>query len=103
WFAPSVDACIVPTEQVKQLYLQHGLDPKRVHILGMPIDPAFAAPVDRKEALQQKLGLKPDVSVVLLVGGGDGAGGLLAAVRAISKAHLPVQLLVVTGRNKRLY
>ncbi|WP_246035385.1 glycosyltransferase [Dictyobacter kobayashii] len=26
-----------------------------------------------------------------------------AAVRAISQAHLPVQLLVVTGRNKKLY
>jgi 1,2-diacylglycerol 3-beta-galactosyltransferase len=103
WFAPDVDACVVPTEQTKQLYLQHGLDPKRVHILGMPIDPAFAAPVDCKEVLQQKLGLSPGIPVVLLVGGGDGAGGLLAAVRAISRARLPVQLLVVTGRNKRLY
>jgi 1,2-diacylglycerol 3-beta-galactosyltransferase len=103
WFTPNVDACIVPTEQAKQLYLQRGLDHKRVHMLGMPIDPAFATPVDRKEVLQQKLGLKPDLPVVLLVGGGDGAGGLLAAVRAISQAHLPVQLLVVTGRNKRLY
>ena len=103
WFSPNVDACIVPTQQVKQLYLQHGLDPKRVHILGMPIDPAFAAPVAHKAVLREKLGLKPDVPVVLLVGGGDGAGGLLAAVRAISKARLPVQLLVVTGRNKRLY
>jgi 1,2-diacylglycerol 3-beta-galactosyltransferase len=41
--------------------------------------------------------------VVLLVGGGDGAGGLQDAVRAISRARLPVQLLVITGRNKRLY
>jgi len=103
WFTPDTDACIVPTEQAKQLSLQYGLDHKRVHILGMPIDPAFAIPMDRKEALQQKLGLKPDIPVVLLVGGGDGAGGLLAAVRAISQARLPVQLLVVTGRNKRLY
>jgi len=103
WFTPNVDACIVPTEQAKQLYLQRGLDHKCVHMLGMPIDPAFATPVDRKEVLQQKLGLKPDLPVVLLVGGGDGAGGLLAAVRAISQARLPVQLLVVTGRNKRLY
>jgi 1,2-diacylglycerol 3-beta-galactosyltransferase len=103
WFVPGVDACIVPTEQAKQLCLQRGLDAKCVHMLGMPIDPAFAAPVDHKDALRQKLGLKPNLPVVLLVGGGDGAGGLLAAVRAISRAHLPVQLLVVTGRNKRLY
>jgi 1,2-diacylglycerol 3-beta-galactosyltransferase len=103
WYAPGADAYIVPTEQAKQLYLQRGLDPKRVHILGMPIDPKFTRPTESKLDLQQRFGLKPGVPVVLLVGGGDGAGGLQTVVRAISQAHLPVQLLVVTGRNKRLY
>src|SRR5947199_1503758 len=72
-------------------------------MLGMPIDPKFTRPVESKKELQLRFGLKPDVPVVLLVGGGDGAGGLQTAVRAISQARLPVQLLVVTGRNKRLY
>ncbi|MBV9257388.1 MAG: glycosyltransferase, partial [Ktedonobacteraceae bacterium] len=103
WFAPGVDGYIVPTEQAKKLYLKRGLDAKRVHMLGMPIDPKFTLKVDEKERLQQKFGLKPGLPVVLLVGGGDGAGGLQAAVRAISQARLPVQLLVVTGRNRRLY
>ncbi len=103
WFAPGVDGYIVPTEQAKQLYLKRGLDYRRVHVLGMPIDPKYALQVDFKEALQQKFGLKPGLPVVLLVGGGDGAGGLHNAVRAISQARLSVQLMVVTGRNKRLY
>ncbi|MDQ2886964.1 MAG: glycosyltransferase [Chloroflexota bacterium] len=103
WFAPGVDGYVVPTEQAKKLYLKRGLDPQRVHLLGMPIDPKFTFEVDSKEALQQKFGLKPGLPVILLVGGGDGAGGLHNAVRAISQARLPVQLMVVTGRNKRLY
>ncbi len=103
WFAPGADAYIVPTEQARQLYLQRGLDSQRVHLLGMPIDPKFMRPVAEKEMLLQKLGLKPGVPVVLLVGGGDGAGGLHTAVRAISHTRLPVQLMVVTGRNRRLY
>ena len=103
WFAPGVDGYIVPTEQAKKLYLKRGLDPERVHVLGMPIDPKFTLKVDEKEILQRKFGLKPGLPVVLLVGGGDGAGGLQTAVRAISQARLSVQLLVVTGRNKRLY
>ncbi len=103
WFAPGVDGYVVPTEQARQLYLKRGLDPRRVHLLGMPIDPKFTLKVDSKEALQKKFGLKPGLPVVLLVGGGDGAGGLHNAVRAISQARLPVQLMVVTGRNKRLY
>ena len=103
WFAPGVDGYIVPTEQAKQLYLRRGLDAKRLHMLGMPIDPKFTRPTESKEELQRKFGLKPGLPVVLLVGGGDGAGGLPLAVRAISQARLPVQIMVVTGRNRRLY
>jgi 1,2-diacylglycerol 3-beta-galactosyltransferase len=103
WFAPGADGYIVPTEQAKQLYLSRGLDPKRVYMLGMPIDPKFTRSSESKQELQRKFGLQVGLPVVLLVGGGDGAGGLLDAVRAISRAHLPVQLLIITGRNRRLY
>jgi 1,2-diacylglycerol 3-beta-galactosyltransferase len=103
WFAPGADGYIVPTEQAKQLYLERGLDPERVHILGMPIDPKFTLPTENKQELQKKMGLEPGIPVVLLVGGGEGSGGLQDAVRAISRARLRVQLLIVTGRNKRLY
>jgi len=103
WFAPGATSYVVPTEQTKQLYLKRGLDPERVHVLGMPIDPKFTLPVATKEELRRKFELEPGLPVVLLVGGGDGAGGLPSAVRTISQARLPVQLLIVTGRNKRLY
>ena len=102
WFAPGADAYVVPTEQAKQLYLKRGLDPQRVHVLGMPIDPKFTLPVEGKEDLQRKLGLAPGIPVVLLVSGGEGSG-LWPTIQAISKARLQVQLLIVTGRNKRLY
>ncbi len=103
WFAPGATSYVVPTEQARQLYLKRGLDPERIHVLGMPIDPKFTLPVADKEELCRKFELEPGLPVVLLVGGGDGAGGLPTAVRTISQAHLPVQLLIVTGRNRRLY
>ncbi len=103
WYAPGANGYIVPTEQAKALYLKRGLDSDRIHVLGMPIDPKFIQPMQSKEELQQKFALKPGLSVILLVGGGDGAGGLRAVVHAISQARLPVQLMVVTGRNRRLY
>ncbi len=103
WFTQGADAYIVPTEQAKQISIQRSLDPKRVFMLGMPIDPKFTRAVAERAELWKRFELQPGVPVVLLVGGGDGAGGLQTAVRAISQARLPVQLLVVTGRNKRLY
>ncbi len=103
WLAHGADAYIVPTEQAKALFLSRGFDPRRIHMLGMPIDPKFTRPMENKEELRRKFGLAPELPVVLLVGGGDGAGGLYDAARAISRARLSVQLLVITGRNKRLY
>lgn len=103
WFAPGADAYIVPTGRARAIYLERGLDPDRVHMLGMPIDPKFTMPTESKEVLQRKLGLTPGKPVVLLVGGGDGAGSLRSIVQAISQARLPVQLLIVSGRNTRLY
>ncbi len=103
WFAPGADAYIVPTTYARDLALKQGMDPQRVHLMGMPIDPKFTLPFESKQELQRKLGLKPDLPVVLMVGGGEGAMGLRSAVHAISQARLAVQLLTVAGRNKRLY
>ncbi|HEY1348404.1 MAG TPA: glycosyltransferase [Ktedonobacteraceae bacterium] len=103
WYAPGASGYIVPTEQARTICVRRGMDPGRVHVLGMPIDPRFTLPLPGKQELRHKLGLAPHVPTVLLVGGGDGAGGLRAAVQAISHARLPVQLLVITGRNKRLF
>lgn len=103
WFAPGADAYIVPTEYARDIYLQRGLDPERVHMLGMPIDPKFTLLMESKQELQRKLGLEPGKPVVLLVGGGEGARGLRSSVYTIAQARLPVQLLIITGRNKRLY
>ena len=104
WFATGADAYIVPTTYVRETALKLGMDPQRVHLMGMPIDPKFILPLEsKKQELQRKIGLKPDLPVVLLVGGGEGAMGLSSAVHAISQARLPVQLLIIAGRNKRLY
>jgi UDP-N-acetylglucosamine:LPS N-acetylglucosamine transferase len=103
WFAPGADAYIVPTTYARELALKQGMDPRCVHVMGMPIDPKFTLPLAGKRELQRKLGLEPGLHVVLLVGGGEGAMGLRSSVHVISQARLPVQLLIITGHNKRLY
>ena len=40
--------------------------------------------------------------MVLLVGGGEGMGPLEPTARAIDAAHLPVQIVIIAGRNKKL-
>src|SRR5205814_4009886 len=97
------NAYIGPTIYVTQLVMKQAMDTARIRVIRMPIDPKFTLPLESKQELQRKLGLKPGLPVVLLVGGGEGAMGLRSSVHVISQARLPVQLLIITGRNKRLY
>jgi 1,2-diacylglycerol 3-beta-galactosyltransferase len=104
WIAPSVTACVVPTETARRMAVAGGVPTRRVHLLGMPIDPKFARPpAMSRAALRAALGLDPDRHTVLLVGGGEGAIGLASATIALGQSDLNVQMIVVTGRNKDLY
>ena len=102
WFCPQVDLCLVPTEAVRRKALACGLPPERVVVAGLPISLKFARrPLDTG-GLRARLGLRQDLSVILLAGGGGGIGRVFEVARAIAKARLPAQLLVVAGHNEGL-
>ncbi len=104
WIAPGVTACVVPTEAARRFAIAGGVPARRVHLLGMPIDPKFSTtPTNTPAERKAELGFDPALPVVLLVGGGDGAGGLGRAVAALSHERLNAQLAIVTGRNKQLF
>jgi 1,2-diacylglycerol 3-beta-galactosyltransferase len=104
WFARGVAACVVPTLATKHLALAHGLPTGHIHVLGMPVDPSFAARTAATTAERRRaLGLDADCAVVLLVGGGEGACGLAEAVQELTRRRIRAQLVVVAGRNRQLY
>lgn len=104
WVAPGVTVCVTPTEAARDYAIAAGLPPKRVRLLGMPIDPKFATqPTTTMEERKAALGLDPELPTILLVGGGEGAGGLRQAAYALARLSLRAQLVIVTGRNRTLY
>lgn len=75
------------------------------HILrtsGMVLHPRF---YDRPEidiqAEREKLGLKPDLPTGLVLFGGEGSMAAVRIVRALNRAALPMQLIVLCGRQKQ--
>jgi 1,2-diacylglycerol 3-beta-galactosyltransferase len=102
WFCPGVSLCLVPSDAVRQKALACGLSPHKIKVVGLPVSLKFGQVVGEKSEQKAKLGLKPDLPALLVVGGGEGMGKVLTIARAIAEAHLPAQLLVVAGRNRPL-
>ncbi len=102
WFYPKVDKIIVPTEGAYQRALRYKVPPYKLKIIGLPISQKFCAPPGDKNDLRDALGWQKDLTTVLVVGGGEGMGPLGDIARGIASAGLPIQMVVVCGRNEVL-
>src|SRR5262249_8165564 len=105
WMVAEVDRCFVPTAEARSEMLAHGMPEEKVWQSGLPIHPAYSAQDAEppREALRASLGLLPRLFTVLIVGGGEGIGQLVDTARELAHSSLPLQLIVVAGRNRALY
>ncbi|HZV76177.1 MAG TPA: glycosyltransferase [Candidatus Babeliales bacterium] len=102
WLVPDADAVVVPAREVYTRALSRGVRPSRLRLLGHPIHPKFDDVTGSKAELRAQLDLDPDVPVVMLMAGGEGGGKLLSTALALARARLPIELVVVCGRNEAL-
>lgn len=78
-----------------------GLPGDRIHVTGIPVDPAFAEPVDRAAVLQRH-GLHPERPTLLVAGGALGLSPATAVVNRLLQLDRDFQTLIVCGKNKNL-
>jgi 1,2-diacylglycerol 3-beta-galactosyltransferase len=102
WLVPEADAVVVPAREVYMRALARGVPRSRLRLLGHPIHPKFDDVTGSKADLREQLGLSPDLQVVMLMAGGEGGGKLLSTSLALARARLPIELVVVCGRNEPL-
>ena len=102
WLVPEADAVVVPAREVYQRALSRGVPPSRLRLLGHPIHPKFDDVTGSKADLRLHLGLPAETPVVMLMAGGEGGGKLLSTALALARARLPIELVVVCGRNEPL-
>ncbi|HXM54745.1 MAG TPA: glycosyltransferase [Candidatus Dormibacteraeota bacterium] len=103
WVSRSADLVVVPTVEAERAARRRGVPADRVRLLGMPVDLGFRPPRSGEPAaIRRRLGLDEARPTVLVAGGGEGSGGLLDQVRALSGQPQPWQVIAVCGRNERL-
>lgn len=103
WYQPGADLCLVPLEATREEAIRAGLNPRRIKVTGLPISLRFAQPVVDRRSLRAGLNLQPDRPAILLAGGSEGYGGpIFDIARALACRRLPLQLMIVAGRNQAL-
>lgn len=101
WINEGIDYYIVPSQEVKDRFVQKGVPEESIRVFGIPIRLKFASPLD-KESIAKKLGLDLTIPVVLIMGGGQGLGPIQEIVESLMKIKSTIQLVVITGINKKL-
>ena len=76
----------------------HGIRPEAIHITGIPIMPAFSGQLERL-ACARELGIDPQVTTVLLMGGGDGVGSVHALADHLLGVQEKFQLIALAGKD----
>lgn len=99
-YTPEVDHCIVPTDEAREEAIRNFVRIDKISVTGQPVPPDFRERMGSRQALRHELGLQDDRLTVLMMGGGDGMGRLEVTARELALSGLPIQLLVVCGRNR---
>jgi processive 1,2-diacylglycerol beta-glucosyltransferase len=89
---------LLDKSQLEKIRWKTGLKPVET---GIPVNPAFYEEIPQREA-RNRLGLRPDLPVVLVMGGGTGMGPLEQLVDELSLLT-NIQVAVLTGSNHSLY
>ena len=101
WIHRNIDKYAVGTAAMRQTLISRGVAAQRVMVTGIPIDCRFAQPTSKRRA-RHTIGVAPDVTTLLLMGGGLGIGPLEKALIAMDALDAPMQIVVVVGKNQGL-
>ena len=101
WLSRVFHRYFVAIEETKVHLDVLGLPPERVTVSGIPVDPSFSLPVDRKE-VRYRNHLHPDKTTLLVSAGALGVTPAEFVVARLLQLRHDVQGVVVCGRNDEL-
>jgi len=101
WAHEAVDQYYVACQRAAEELEDWGIPAHKISVTGIPIDPLFGETVSRIEVIK-RLGLRPGIPTILIMTGGAGLHAIEKAITQIFKIKLPVQIIAVAGRNKKL-
>lgn len=102
WISKNVDAYIVANDEMKDKMISLGVEEEKIYPFGIPVDEAFHTLKDKNEILND-LNLKNDVITILVMAGSFGVSNILSIYDNLLEIEKDFQIIVITGKNKKLY
>jgi UDP-N-acetylglucosamine:LPS N-acetylglucosamine transferase len=102
WFADKKGQYLVYTKAALDLALSHGLKTSQLNVVG-PIVGFEAVDNQKLKSLQKEINLDFKKPLVLVLGGGEGMQKGTQILKEVLNSKLDIQLIMVCGRNQKLY
>lgn len=103
WLSDCVDAYIVSNEDMAENMVRYMDVPReKVYPFGIPVHDVFFEKAD-KQAILRELELDEDRMTILIMAGSFGVNNILSVFREITELPQDFQIIIITGRNEKLY
>ncbi|MFA5256356.1 MAG: glycosyltransferase [Candidatus Omnitrophota bacterium] len=101
WVCEGTDSYIVASEDTRRDLEGRKVDPAKIKVMGIPVEPVFSKTLDRPKIFKET-GLRDDLFTILVIGGGFGVGPIEGIVNVIRRIPRELQTVVVCGHNEEL-
>jgi UDP-N-acetylglucosamine:LPS N-acetylglucosamine transferase len=102
WFNTNPDRFYVASEVVQSRAVHCGINPEKIFISGIPVNPVFSFTHPDKSESKKTLGLDPFLPTLLIVGSRR-VTGILDLLRSLEHISRQFQVVVIAGGDNKLY
>jgi len=101
WLCHHYEQYFVALDETRQHLMALGIPAEKIAVTGIPIDPVFAQPKDRRR-MRIKHNLDPDRTTILVSAGGFGVGPIENVITSLLEVNRPAQIVAISGRSEEL-
>lgn len=102
WVHRNVDAYVVSNEDMIEQLVMRGRNRDQIYPYGIPVSENFLK-IHSREEIFEKYGINSTEKVITVMGGSLGIGNIEEILKEIVASKQPCQIIVLTGRNEKLY
>lgn len=102
YIADNVDAFVVATDDMVPELMAFGVEKEKIYPFGIPVHGVFFDKEDRSMLLRE-LNLSPELPTLLFMAGSFGVSNIIKLYRDLVSTEVKMQIIVITGRNQKLY